>query len=387
LGEWFGLLAQKIRLVYAGIPRSLKVALVLMLVAKFAVFAVGYASAYATAFSHGESAEPFGLLMNMFAKWDAPHYMFIAQNGYVNLGDAANFIVFFPLYPLLVRLVTFDFAYVNLSGLVVSNVCSIIAVVYLFKLARLDYSDSVAKKAVLYLCVFPTAYFLSAVFTEGLFLALVIASLYYARKDRWCFAGFLGLLASLTRLAGLLLLPVLAVEYFHQKGWRLRAVDWRFLWVGVPVLGFAVYLLINFQVTGGFFTFMEVERTHWYQTLDPLTGLSRALSWSSYNAFPDGFTIGYAQVIFAALGLVMVLAGYKLKLRPSYQVYMLFTWMLAVSTGFWISVPRYVLMMFPMFLVLALVSKKKLVTVAITAVSLVGLFFFTWLFASGAWAF
>jgi hypothetical protein len=152
-------------------------------------------------------------------------------------------------------------------------------------------------------------------------------------------------------------------------------------------LGFAVYLLINFQVTGGFFTFMEVERTHWYQTLDPLTGLSRALSWSSYNAFPDGFTIGYAQVIFAALGLVMVLAGYKLKLRPSYQVYMLFTWMLAVSTGFWISVPRYVLMMFPMFLVLALVSKKKLVTVAITAVSLVGLFFFTWLFASGAWAF
>ena len=66
---------------------------------------------------------------------------------------------------------------------------------------------------------------------------------------------------------------------------------------------------------------------------------------------------------------------------------MLFTWVLAVSTGFWISVPRYVLTMFPMFIVLALMSTKKTVSIAIITVSSIALVFFTWLFATGAWAF
>jgi len=378
---------QKLRLAWTSIPYALKIALLVALVAKAAVFAVGYASAYATAYSYAESTEPLRLFMNMFAKWDSPHYMFIAENGYVNEGDPANFIVFFPLYPVLVRLITFDFAYVNLSGLLVSNLFSVAAVVYLFKLAKLDYSDSVAKKAVLFLCVFPTAYFLSAVFTESLFLAVVIASLYYARQGKWGFAGALGLLASLTRLAGALMLPVLAVEYFHQKGWKPKAADLRLLWVGLPVLGFVVYLLINYAVTGGFFMFMEIQRTHWYETFDPLAGLVQALNWPSHSTFPDSLTVGYAQVAFAGLGLFMILIGYFAKLRPSYQVYMLFNWLLAVSISFWISVPRYVLTLFPMFLVLALASKKKVVTFGITAVSLMGLLFFTWLFASGAWAF
>lgn len=378
---------QKLRLAWTSIPYALKIALLVALVAKAAVFAVGYASAYATAYSYAESTEPLRLFMNMFAKWDSPHYMFIAENGYVNEGDPANFIVFFPLYPVLVRLITFDFAYVNLSGLLVSNLFSVAAVVYLFKLAKLDYSDSIAKKAVLFLCVFPTAYFLSAVFTESLFLAVVIASLYYARQGKWGFAGALGLLASLTRLAGALMLPVLAVEYFHQKGWKPKAADLRLLWVGLPVLGFVVYLLINYAVTGGFFMFMEIQRTHWYETFDPLAGLVQALNWPSHSTFPDSLTVGYAQVAFAGLGLFMILIGYFAKLRPSYQVYMLFNWLLAVSISFWISVPRYVLTLFPMFLVLALASKKKVVTFGITAVSLMGLLFFTWLFASGAWAF
>ncbi|MBN1244589.1 hypothetical protein JXA31_03250 [Candidatus Bathyarchaeota archaeon] len=325
--------------------------------------------------------------MGQFSKWDSPHYMFIAQNGYVNEGDPANFIVFFPLYPLLVRLITFDFAYINLSGLIISNVCSILFVIYLFKLAKLDYSDSVAKKAVLYLSVFPTAYFLSAAYTESLFLAVVIASLYYARNAKWPLAGFLGLLASLTRIAGLLLLPVLVVEYFHQKEWKIKAANLKLLWISLPAFGFLAYLIINYQVTGNFFTFMEIERVHWYQTLDPLGGFAGAVGWLGSNDFSKSLTLGYAQVIFAVFGLFMVLAGYMAKLRPSYVAYLLLTWMLSVSTGFWISVPRYVLTMFPIFMTLALFSQKRIVTIAIMAVSSAALCFFTWLFATGAWAF
>ena len=132
---------------------------------------------------------------------------------------------------------------------------------------------------------------------------------------------------------------------------------------------------------------MTVERVHWFQTIDPLLGFNRALSWPSGHTFPDSFTIGYAEIIFAAFGYLMIGTANKLKLRPSYQAYMLLTWMLAVSTDFWLSVPRYVLTMFPLFLVLGKLSSKKSVNIATVAVSSAGLFFFTWLFASGAWAF
>jgi Gpi18-like mannosyltransferase len=287
----------------------------------------------------------------------------------------------------LIRLITVNFAYVNLSGLIVSNVASIVAVVYLFKLAKLDYSDNVAKKAVLLLCVFPTVYFMSAIYTESLFLALVIASLYYARNGRWPFAAVLGFLASLTRLEGLVLLPALIVEYFHQKNWRFKTLDIKFVWLSLPVLGFLVYLGINYQVTGNLFTFLTIERVHWFQTLEPFVGLDRALHWANGHTFPDSFTAGYAQVIFAVFGYLMIGAAYKFKLRPSYQVYMLFAWMVTVSTGFWLSIPRYVLAMFPMFLALALLSSKKPVGITIVGVSCIGLFFFTWLFATGVWAF
>ena len=215
--------------------------------------------------------------MNMFNHWDAPHYVAIAKNGYVNTGDAANFIVFFPLYPILIRLFTVDFNYINLSALIVSNVCSLIAFFYLYKIAKLEFNDSVAVKAVLFLSVFPTAYFLSAPYTEGLFFALVIASIYYARLGKWQFAGLISLLAALTRIAGLLLLPVLLVEYFHQKGWKPRKTDLSILWIFLALAGFLIYLGINYQVTGSPFTFLTVEATHWYNRLDPWSGFNCCL--------------------------------------------------------------------------------------------------------------
>jgi hypothetical protein len=91
------------------------------------------------------------------------------------------------------------------------------------------------------------------------------------------------------------------------------------------------------------------------------------------------------------LGLTIVIAGfiaaYKHKLRPAYAVYTLLIWMLAVATSFWISIPRYVLSMFPMFMLFALLSRKKAVTIMLTVVSFAALAFFTWLFATGEWAF
>ena len=365
------------------IPRSVKLAILIVVLAKILVLTIGYAVAYLTS----GPASPLTIIMNMFYHWDAPHYVSIAENGYVNTGDAANFIVFFPLYPALIRVFTVDFNYASLSALIISNVSSLIAFLYLYKLAKLEFDDKVAVKAVLFLSVFPTAYFLSAPYTEGLFFALLIASIYYARLGKWQFAGLISFLAALTRIEGLLLLPVLLVEYFHQKGWKPKKTDLNILWPLLALAGFLIYLGINYQVTGSPFTFLTVEAVHWFNRLDPKAGLTAAYSWARNASYPDNVTIGLAPLVFALFGLLMVGVSFWRRLRPVYIVYMFLSWGLAVSTSWWISVPRYVMAMFPMFMLFGLLSNRKAVNIAIVIVSGVFLCYFTVFFALDWWAF
>ena len=365
------------------IPHSVKLAILIVIAAKILVLSIGYVVTYLNT----GPASPLTIFMDMFNHWDTPHYVYIAENWYVNTGDPANFIVFFPLYPILIRLFTVDLNCINFSAIIVSNICSLIAFFYLYKLAKLEFNDGVAVKAVLFLSVFPTAYFLSAPYTEGLFFALVIGSLYYARLGKWQFAGLISLFAALTRIAGLLLLPVLLFEYFHQKGWKPRKIGMNILWIFLSLAGFFIYLGINNQVTGNPFTFMTIEATHWNNRLEPWTGLTSAYSWAVTASYPDNITIGFAPLAFAVFGLLMVGVSVWRRLRPVYTVYMFLSWVLAVSTSWWISVPRYAMAMFPMFILFGLLSRRKAVNIAIVIISSAILCYFTVFFALGWWAF
>ena len=370
------------------IPKSVKIAIIIVLAAKLLIFSIGYTTAY---IDRGP-ASPLNILMTQFVKPGAPqdslHYIDIAKNWYVNSGDARNFIVFFPLYPVLIKLITIDFNYVNLSALLISNLSSLIALVYLFKLAKLDFNNKVAVKAVLFLSIFPTAYFLSAPYTEGLFFAMIISSLYYARLAKWALAGFLGFFAALTRLSGLLVVPMLLVEYFYQKDWKPKKANLNLLWVLLPIAGFLIYLNINNQVTGSPFTFIQIEQNHWFNGINPISGLNSAMGWIiTGGPFPQSIILGYAPLLFAIFGISAVIVGCARHLRPSYLGYMLLAWLLAISTSFWISVPRYIMSMFPMFILLGSLTEKKVVNAAIAIVFLIGLSYFTALFALGEFVF
>jgi hypothetical protein len=372
-------------------------AILIVVLAKLLIFSVGYAVTFV---NNPHSilytpqgtlpSTPFNILMYQFAKplaaQDSYHYLYIAQHWYDSnpADDQYNFIVFFPLYPIIVRLITFNFSYINLSALIVSNVSSVIALFYLFKLTKLDFDDGVAQKAILFLSIFPTAYFLSVPYTEGLFLALIIASLYYARREKWPLAGVLGFLAALTRLGGLLMMPVLLVEYLHQKSWKPRKIaNLNLLWICLALGGFLIYLGINYQVTGDALKFVTIERVHWFSTLDPIKGLTAAYNCALTWAYPNNILLGVAPIAFAAFGLAMVIFGVYRRFRPSYLVCMLLSWMLAVAYSWWISTPRYMMAMFPLFILMGSLTRKKAVNVAITAFSIVLLCYFTALFSLG----
>jgi Gpi18-like mannosyltransferase len=331
--------------------------------------------------------------ISLWNRWDAPHYVVIAENGYTAVGENRYFIVFLPLYPFMIRLAAAAVGNYELAALTVSNLASLFACFYLYKLARIDYSESTALKSVFFFSIFPTSYFLIAGYTESLFLLLAIGSFYYARKAKWSMAGVLGALAAATRMTGLVLVPSLLWEYHAQNAehpkppvaQRLKDL----MYIGMIVLGFLLYLAVNYWVFGTPFAFIGMQQEHWFRQLaPPWEGLVEAF-WAIFWREPSGkLMVGGAELIFGIFGLVCIMYAVGSRLHPSYTIYMLFTWLMAASTRFWLSMPRYTLSLFPLFMIFALVADKRQEWHYVMTIAFSLFFsFFLILFTQGYWAF
>ena len=160
--------------------------------------------------------------LELWAQWDSEHYLRIATEGYSYAPGTFSNIPFFPLYPLLIRLVMVAVGRVDtqtgaLVGFVISNVALFVALLYLAALVARDLSLSTARRTVVYVLVFPMTFFLSAVYAESLFLATGAACIYHARQGEWYRSGLAGGLAALTRPYGFLLVIPIALEMLRQR--------------------------------------------------------------------------------------------------------------------------------------------------------------------------
>ena len=319
----------------------------------------------------------------LWTRWDASHYLNLAKDGYTAKGEGRFSIVFYPLYPWLVRAAFVLCRNYFAAALLVSGVASVLAGVLFRRLVELDQPAKVARLAGWFLFIFPTAYFLHIGYTESLFLALVIGSLMAARMQSWALAGVLAALASLTRVNGLLLAPTLLVEAWLQYREK-RRFDWRWLWIGAAGLGFLVYLWINYHVTGDPFTFTKVMEKHWYKKLTfPWSGIRDV--WLRIPHF--NLTEGLHEFIFIIFSFLCTVWCW-IKFRPSYAIWMTLNWLLITSTTYVVSVPRYCLTLFPIFIIFArLAAARPLAGRILTAISLLLLALFAAKFAHGTWAF
>jgi len=179
-----------------------------------------------------------------WARWDAAHYVALARFGYStenpSNGDGLGFL---PLFPLLMRALVrisganpTDAAYA-VAGILIANLCFVIAVALLAKLAGRILSGHTAVYPVMLLCLMPFSFFLNAAYSESLFLVIVLSALLLALDGKWLGAGAIGALASLTRLAGLGLAPALL-----WGAWKEGVRGWRLIATGVlPLGGFVAY--------------------------------------------------------------------------------------------------------------------------------------------------
>ncbi len=139
-------------------------------------------------------ADPNSPFLSFWAKWDSQWYFQIARDGYLYQPLRQSNVAFFPVYPLSMRLLArFVGDNLILSGFLVSNLAFFLALVFLYRLAELEFGDrSTARRTVFYLAFFPTAFFFSSVYTESVYLLLTVATMYFARSRHWlagCFPG------------------------------------------------------------------------------------------------------------------------------------------------------------------------------------------------------
>ncbi len=332
----------------------------------------------------GESTGGLGGALNIWNRWDAVNYLRLAQNGYSN-DDARWLMVFYPLYPWLIRFLSVFTRNYLVSAILISAVASITAGLLLRKLVLLDHSDETARRAVWFMFIFPTSYFLHIGYTESLFLALALGSFLSARRNRWWLAGGLGALACMTRGTGLVLLPALGFEAFEQ----FRAThrwNWNWLWIPTMLVGFGAYLLVNQRVMGNPFAFISIRQQYFYISSSwPWVGITSV--FGAFNRVPfESELLGTQELLFITLGAICAFASFAL-LRTSYAIWIAGNWLLVTSVTFVASVPRYTLVMFPIFILFARLARRPLWNVAITVWSLLNLGLFAAQFVRGRWAF
>ncbi len=343
-------------------------------------------------------------LLGTWQHWDGLWYLKIAKQGY---NDYDYSTAFFPLYPLVVRIIgSILEIHLLLAGMLLSLISYAVALVYLYKLGKMEIDEEAARRSVIYLAIFPTAFFFLAVYTESMFLALSVAIFFYARKGHWTTVGILGLLASLTRSTGLLLALPLFIEYLQQRNLRLREIRSDILNLALVPAGTAIYAIYDFFAFGDPLIFLHAQ-IHWERSFaTPWQTLASAWDFALNDANiplvtePDGSPIYQALYIsnlisghalnlaFFVLGLVLIIAAFK-TLRPAYGVYAFLVIIIPLfnpsETMPLLSTPRFIAVLFPIFFALALIGKNRIAHWAISATFVTVLALFLIRFASWYW--
>ena len=340
-------------------------------------------------------------LLYPWANFDGVHYLDIAGNGYKDNGR------FFPLYPLLIRGLSALFGTGKAFGVIqffcalfIGNFAFFLAVIFLYKLLRLDFSEKISFWSIIFLILFPAGFFFATVYTEGLFLLFLVLSFYFARKNKWLLAGIPAMLLSITRPVGLLIIPSLIYEFIKQKKYLKSNLSFCSSRFAVEASFFIFYFL--FFISSGLILFSYFCYLKWH---DPLYFFhAQALVKNSRTVagfiFPLQTVYRYLKILItvspkiyewwiALLEFVsfwfagyLLIVGWLKKIRPSYMIFSTLAFIVPTISGTFSALPRYILVLFPIFVALALI-KNRLVKIIYVIVGVILQFVLLMLFSRG----
>ena len=309
-------------------------------------------------------------------QWDAFWFIGIAEHGYPwKLFPHLNYssVAFFPAYPVLIRGLKLAGLTYDISAMIIPNAAFLGSLYYLYRLIRVDFAEPVATRALWLLAVFPTAIIFFVPYSESLYLLFAILTFWHLRRRQWLAAGLAGLLGSLTRQSGIVLLLPFLVEWYAAQGTvsartllRSGAAARALLPAALMPLGVILYLAYLWRVAGSPLAFLHVQRA-WHRQLSwPWDGIVATIQrWSLQD--PSGFKSAHQvhivlELAVLALFAILLIIGFR-RLRLSYTVYASAVWLVAlvspaIADNYWLPVmssSRFALSVFPSFIVLALI--------------------------------
>jgi hypothetical protein len=360
----------------------------------------------------GEGYEPAVVdaldgLSGTWVRWDSHYYLMLANEGYKPYPIAMGF---FPLYPLLMVGVSFVTGLgLSMSGLLISHLSYLVAILCFYKLARLIRDEhAYAMRSVLYLVLFPSSFFFLAVYAESLSLCFSILAVYLVLRARPFYmpAGLALGIASLARPVGWLLDVVLLTEFIRRRKFSLSAIIPLGVGLAYSVSGVVLFVLYLYSLTGTFLAIPKAQAawlrqwqypwtTYWESVHIALTGSRVPGDWFLY-------AINWVDLSFTTLALILTLLAiwwsYRHRFSWSLSIYLACSLtFLLFSEGpclqgsdqlalvpLW-GMTRWVAALFPIYLVLGNVSQHKVIQWAIGLVSAGLLLLFTAWWTSGRW--
>ncbi|MFL5876003.1 MAG: mannosyltransferase family protein [Solirubrobacteraceae bacterium] len=407
--------AQPLQRRVLGSP-ALRDGLAAFFASRMLVWLVGIASFELVPLSGWAKTDPTALTQHLGAvgeilgapavRWDSSYYVFTAQHGYEALGQTA----FFPFYPMVMRAVaTITYSEV-VAGVLVSLASFAIALVILHRLAALDFGADVARRTVWLVALFPAAVFFSAIYTEALFLVLSVGAVYAARKGSWAWAGALGGMAALTRNTGVLIGVAVLLLYLYgpradrppgragarfAPRYRLRADALWILLIPAGLAAFAVYTWIVYDTP---FASYDAQAIFHREFLGPFSALwyggrDVGIAVGDLLGIANGDGIGASLRTLALAGTVVgalvATVGALRRLPIAYGAYALAALLPPLSTPWpdhplW-STPRFIAVLFPCFLWLALVLRDRRWYLVVSVTFALGLAYVSARFSAWYW--
>ena len=261
----------------------------------------------------GDAPAP-GTVYSQWNKWDVAWYTIISDLGYT--WDERS-PAFFPLYPMLVRLVNPIVPGASFpAALTVSFLASLAVMILMHRLTAVFFGEEIARRAIFYVIAWPTAFLLVNAYNESLLIALALGALYLMRQGRWGWAAIVIGFASSARASGILLVAPFIWEYLRQHGysWRdpirsLRGIRPDFLWIALTPTGLLIYMAYLYQAFGDPWVFKSAQDAWWRHPRPPWTGMMLGIDlltqrWPSVE--PDAVrNIINMITIVLALGIML----------------------------------------------------------------------------------
>ena len=304
--------------------------------------------------------------IDIWCRWDSEWQLSIVKWGYVapeNLTEGYSNLAFFPLYPYLIRFLTFWMperfrteSVWLLVGLIISNLCLLLALYGIAKLSQKLMPDTGHERIVMLMFCLPCAFYFSAFYGESLFLCLIVYTLLLAENEKWLPSALCAAGAALCRPHGVLVLLPVVWLYMTKRGWDFRKIGTSWLWYLLVPAGICGYFFGLYRLTGDFFAFFKAQS-----------------SWGRSLTDTDAFRL-YFEPLFTrhnrptTIDLVMILTSLVLSIwmlirspHKAYGIYALACTLVLIGTGNLYSMMRYTAVNFPIWMFAAelLRGRKK----------------------------